>query len=121
VVSLLVALGIGFINGYLVCGPGSGFLITLSPFFALRGITWASPRRSPARSPLETSTNWTGRSAKAVFAANINLGFITSTSPCCGGILFVAIGTWVLLRIPGRNWIFASGGNPRARARVGVP
>ncbi len=45
-ISLLIALGIGFINGYLVVKTGiPSFLITLATFFMLRG---HQPRRDEA-------------------------------------------------------------------------
>ena len=43
--SLVVALAIGFINGYLVMKTGiASFLITLGTFFILQGANLGSPR-----------------------------------------------------------------------------
>ncbi len=87
-VSLIVALGIGFINGYLVVKTKiPSFLITLSTFFMLRGINLgvtkaatgtvatdnvcrASTGSSPPR-PCSPPTSPSGSSP--------------SRSPCCGG------------------------------------
>jgi simple sugar transport system permease protein len=123
VVSLLVALGIGFINGYLVVKTGiPSFLVTLSTFFILQGVNLGVTKlvtgavASPDASQLDGFS-----SAHAVFAANINLGFMTLNITVLWWLLFVAIATWVLLRTRVGNWIFASGGNQASARAVGVP
>jgi simple sugar transport system permease protein len=60
-------------------------------------------------------------SARAVFASDIDLGFITIKITVLWWIVFVAIATWVLLRTRTGNWIFASGGNAASARAVGVP
>jgi len=114
VVSLLVALGIGFINGYLVVRTGiPSFLITLSTFFALRGINLGVTKAVTGTVASSNVDQLDGfASAKAVFAANINLGFITINVTVLWWILFVAIGTWVLLRTRS-----GTGSSPRAATR----
>ena len=123
VVSLLVALGSGFINGYLVVRTGiPSFLITLSTFFALRGINLGVTKAVTGTVASSNVDQLDGfASAKAVFASEINLGFITINITVLWWVLFVAIGTWVLLRTRVGNWIFASGGNPASARAVGVP
>jgi simple sugar transport system permease protein len=123
VVSLLVALGIGFVNGYLVVRTGiPSFLITLSTFFALRGINLGVTKAVTGTVASSNVDQLDGfASAKAVFAANINLGFISINITVLWWILFVAIGSWVLLRTRVGNWIFAAGGNPASARAVGVP
>ena len=69
-----------------------------------------------------TSPASTGSSrAKAVFASDIPLGFITVKITVLWWLLFVAIGTWILLRTKVGNWIFAAGGNADSARAVGVP
>src|SRR3954454_8681592 len=79
VVSLVVALGIGFINGWLVVRTGiPSFLVTLSTFFILQGLNLGVTKlvtgavASPDISQLDGFS-----SARAVFASSINLGFMS--------------------------------------------
>ena len=123
VVSLVVALAIGFLNGYLVVRTGiPSFLVTLSTFFVLQGINLGVTKlitgavASPNVNQLDGFS-----SARAVFASDVNLGIITLKITVLWWLLFVAIGTWVLLRTRVGNWIFASGGNQASARAVGVP
>jgi simple sugar transport system permease protein len=59
--------------------------------------------------------------AKAMFASDVPLGFITVKITVLWWLLFVAIGTWILLRTKVGNWIFAAGGNADSARAVGVP
>jgi simple sugar transport system permease protein len=122
-VSLLVALAIGFLNGYLVVRTGiPSFLITLSTFFMLRGINLGVTKAVTGTVATQNVSELDGfAAAKAVFASDINLGFITIKITVLWWILFVAIATWLLLRTRIGNWIFASGGNAASARAVGVP
>jgi simple sugar transport system permease protein len=121
--SLLVALAIGFINGYLVVRTKiPSFLITLSTFFALRGINLGVTKATTGTVASSNVADLDGfRSAKAFFAADIPLGFITVKITVLWWLLFVAIGSWILLRTKVGNWIFAAGGNADSARAVGVP
>src|SRR3954470_9690194 len=123
VISLAVALAIGFVNGYLVVRTGiPSFLVTLSTFFILQGLNLGVTKlvtgavASPDISQLDGFS-----SARAVFASSINLGFMSLNITVLWWILFVAVGTWLLLRTRVGNWIFASGGNEASARAVGVP
>ncbi len=123
IVSLVVALAIGFLNGYLVVRTGiPSFLVTLSTFFVLQGINLGVTKlitgavASPNVSRLDGFS-----SARAVFASDVDLGIITLKITVLWWVLFVAVGTWVLLRTRVGNWIFASGGNEASARAVGVP
>jgi simple sugar transport system permease protein len=123
VISLALALAIGFVNGYLVVRTGiPSFLVTLSTFFILQGLNLGVTKlvtgavASPDISQLDGFS-----SAKAVFASTINLGFMTLNVTVLWWILFVAVATWLLLRTRVGNWIFASGGNEASARAVGVP
>jgi simple sugar transport system permease protein len=121
--SLVFALLVGFVNGWLVVRTGiPSFLVTLSTFFVLQGLNLGVTKlvtgavASPNISQLDGFS-----SAKAVFAANLDLGFMTLNITVLWWLVFVAIGTWVLLRTRVGNWIFASGGNAASARAVGVP
>jgi len=121
--SLVIALAIGFINGYLVVRTKiPSFLITLSTFFMLRGINLGVTK---AATGTVASANVSGLdgflAAKALFAADVPLGFITVKVTVLWWLVFVAIGTWILLRTKIGNWIFAAGGNADSARAVGVP
>ena len=122
-VSLIVALGIGFINGYLVVKTKiPSFLITLSTFFMLRGINLGVTKAATGTVATDNVSGLDGfLAAKALFASDIPLGFITVKVTVLWWLLFVAIGTWILLRTKVGNWIFAAGGNADSARAVGVP
>jgi simple sugar transport system permease protein len=123
VISLVIALAIGFVNGYLVVRTGiPSFLITLSTFFVLQGVNLGVTKLitgTVATTNIDRLDGFT--SARAFFAGDIDLGFITLKITVLWWILFVAVATWVLLRTRTGNWIFASGGNAASARAVGVP
>ncbi|MCU1605460.1 MAG: inner-rane translocator [Modestobacter sp.] len=123
VVSLVVALAIGFLNGYLVVRTGiPSFLVTLSTFFVLQGINLGVTKLVTGAVATPNVSSLDGfSSARKVFASDIDLGFLTLKITVLWWLLFVAIGTWVLLRTRVGNWIFASGGNDASARAVGVP
>jgi simple sugar transport system permease protein len=123
VLSLAFAMLVGFVNGWLVVRTGiPSFLVTLSTFFVLQGLNLGVTKlvtgavASPNISQLDGFS-----SAKAIFAANIDLGFMTLNITVLWWLVFVAVGTWVLLRTRVGNWIFAAGGNQASARAVGVP
>jgi simple sugar transport system permease protein len=121
--SLIVALVIGFINGYLVMRTGiPSFLITLAMFFVLRGANLGVTKAVTGTVATNNASELDGfASAKAFFASDINLGFMTVKITVVWWLVFVAIGTWILLRTRVGNWIFAVGGNQDSARAVGVP
>jgi simple sugar transport system permease protein len=121
--SLVVALIVGFINGYLVVRTGiPSFLITLAMFFVLRGANLGVTKAVTGTVATNNASELDGfASAKAFFASDINLGFITVKITVLWWLVFVAIGTWILLRTRVGNWIFAVGGNQDSARAVGVP
>jgi simple sugar transport system permease protein len=123
VFSLLVALAIGFFNGYLVVRTGiPSFLITLSTFFMLRGANLGVTKAVTGTVASDNASELDGfASAKAIFASNIDLGVMTINITVLWWLFFVALGSWVLLRTRIGNWIFAVGGNAASARAVGVP
>ena len=121
--SLLVALAIGFINGYLVMRTGiPSFLITLSTFFILQGLNLGVTKLVTGTVATPNASGLDGfDSAKAVFASDVPLGFMTVKVTVLWWLLFVAVATWLLLRTRTGNWITAAGGNEASARAVGVP
>jgi simple sugar transport system permease protein len=123
ILSLLIALGIGFVNGYLVVRTGiPSFLITLSTFFMLRGVNLGTTKAITGTVATDNVSELDGfASARAIFASDIPLGFMTVKVTVLWWLVFVALGTWILLRTRIGNWIFAAGGNAASARAVGVP
>jgi simple sugar transport system permease protein len=122
-VSLVLALGIGFANGYLVVRTGiPSFLITLSSFFVLQGMNLGVTKLITGTVATTDASGLDGfGSAHALFAGDVNLGFMHLQATVLWWLFFVAVGTWLLLRTQAGNWIFASGGNAASALAVGVP
>jgi simple sugar transport system permease protein len=123
IISLVIALAVGFLNGYLVMRTGiPSFLITLSTFFVLQGINLGVTKLVTGTVATTNIDRLDGfDSAKALFASDINLGFITLKITVLWWVVFVAIATWLLLRTRTGNWIYAVGGNQDSARAVGVP
>ncbi|MDP9406508.1 MAG: ABC transporter permease [Actinomycetota bacterium] len=122
-VSLVLLLLIGFVNGYLVVKTGiPSFLVTLSTFFMLQGVNLGVTRIVTGTVATPNVSAIDGfESARAVFASQFSVGGLTIRATVLWWIAFVLIGTWVLLRTRVGNWIFAVGGNAASARAVGVP
>jgi simple sugar transport system permease protein len=122
-VSLVVALVVGFINGYLVVKTGiPSFLVTLGTFFMLRGLNLAITKQVTGNVGTNDVSTIDGfNSAQKVFASSFDVGGVSIRITLLWWILFVIIGTWVLLRTNIGNWIFAVGGSAPSSRAVGVP
>src|SRR5438046_10046674 len=112
VVSLVVVLAIGFINGYLVVKTGiPSFLVTLGTFFMLRGLNLAITKLITGNVGTNDVSNIQGfASAQKVFASSFTIGGVAIRITLLWWILFVVIGTWVLLRPPVGKWFFRGRG-----------
>ena len=122
-VALVVALAIGFINGYLVVKTGiPSFLVTLGTFFMLRGLNLAVTKIVTGNVGTNDVSNIQGfSSAQKVFASQFTVGGVSIRITLLWWILFIAVATWVLLRTHLGNWIFAVGGSAPSSRAVGVP
>ncbi len=122
-VSLIVMLGVGFVNGYLVVKTRiPSFLITLSTFFMLTGINLGVTKLVTGTVATQNVADMDGfASARAVFASEFLVGGVTIRVTVLWWIFFVALATWILLRTRLGNWIFAVGGNAASARAVGVP
>jgi simple sugar transport system permease protein len=123
VVALVVALAIGFINGYLVVKTGiPSFLVTLGTFFMLRGLNLAVTKLVTGNVGTNDVSNIQGfGSAEKVFASQFTIAGVSIRITLLWWVLFVAVATWVLLRTHIGNWIFAVGGSAPSSRAVGVP
>jgi simple sugar transport system permease protein len=122
-VSLVVALGIGALNGYLLVKTGlPSFLVTLATFFMLTGLNLAVTKIVSGGVATQDISNIDGfDAAAAFFASDFSVGGVRIRITLIFWILFVAIATWVLLRTRIGNWIFAVGGSAASARAVGVP
>lgn len=142
--TLAVAAGIGAINGTIVLKTGlPSFIVTLAFLFILRGASLVglklasngSTQLRGVRDALEgdwLAPLFSGDALGPLFFWLADMGLIETFSngtPKVTGIpveivWFVAltlVATYVLLRTPYGNWIFASGGDRNAASNSGVP
>jgi simple sugar transport system permease protein len=122
-VALLVALTIGFLNGWLVTRTGlPSFIVTLGTFLMLQGLNLGLIK-------LFTNTVTVGgvddvpgyAAAEWVFASRLSIAGTEFRVAILWWLLVTALATWVLLRTPFGNWVFATGGDEVAARNVGVP
>lgn len=142
--TLLVAALIGAANGMIVLRTGlPSFIVTLAGLFMLRGLslvglkalTGGSTQLRGVREAVAgdfLAPVFSGEAFGPVFAVMANAGWIAKLpdgSPSVKGIpveilwfvVLALLATWVLLRTPAGNWIFASGGDANAAQNSGVP
>lgn len=121
--SLLTALAIGALNGFLVVRTKiDSFLITLAAFLMLQGLNLAITKLVTGQVATPTISDMEGfGSARIIFAGTIHIGSLSIRATVIWWILFVAIASWVLYKTHWGNWIFAVGGDDDAARAVGVP
>ena len=121
--SLVRALGIGALNGYLLARTGlHSFLVTLSTFLMLQGANIALTRLitgNVATADISTSPGYA--SAHAVFASTLTIGHTQLSIAILYWLVLIVVGTWILLRTRFGNWVFAVGGQSASARAVGVP
>jgi simple sugar transport system permease protein len=122
-VALVLALAIGFLNGWLVTRTGlPSFIITLGTFLMLQGLnlgltkffTGTVTAGGIAGVPGYAAAEW-------VFASRLSIGGTEFRVAILWWVLFTALATWVLLRTRFGNWVFATGGDDVSARNVGVP
>ena len=123
ILSLVVALAIGFLNGYLVMKTGiASFLITLGTFFILQGANLGLTKVITGSVSTPNINQMNGYTAlEKVFASTFTIGSVRVSIIVVWWFVFVAIASWVLLRTKIGNWIYAVGGNQASARAVGVP
>jgi simple sugar transport system permease protein len=121
--ALVFALGIGFLNGYLVMRTGiPSFLITLGTFFVLQGANLGITKLVTGSVSSQDISQMDGyNSLGSVFAGSFKIGGVTIWGTVLWWLGFVAISAYVLTRTKIGNWIYAVGGNAASARAVGVP
>jgi simple sugar transport system permease protein len=123
ILSLVLCLSIGFLNGYLVMRTGiPSFLITLGTFFILQGANLGVTKlvtgsvSSPNIDQMAgyDSLNW-------IFAHEWQIGSVTLSITVIWWFLFTGLAAYILQRTRIGNWIYAVGGNADSARAVGVP
>ncbi len=142
--TLIFAAIVGAINGQIVIRTGlPSFIVTLAFLFIYRGLSlvglkWATNGSTQLRGVREaTETDvltpfFSGDAFPSLFAALAEMGLLETFSngrPKVPGIpveilwfiVIALLATYVLLRTPVGNWIFAAGGDANAASNSGVP
>jgi simple sugar transport system permease protein len=121
--ALVLALSVGFLNGYLVMKTKiPSFLITLSSFFMLAGINLAVTKLVSGQVATQSVSDMQGfDSARAIFASSFTVFGVAIRITVVWWLIFTAIATWVLFKTKIGNWIFAVGGDADSARAVGVP
>ena len=135
---------VGSINGQIVVRSGlPSFIVTLAFLFIFRGLSlvglkWATGGSTQLRGVREATDSdfltpiFSGDAFPGLFAWLADKGMIETFSngvPKVSGIpveilwfvLVTVVATYVLLRTPVGNWIFAAGGDANAASNSGVP
>jgi simple sugar transport system permease protein len=122
-VALVLALAVGFLNGWLVTRTGlPSFIITLGTFLMLQGLNLGLTKFFTGTVTAGGIAATAGyESAKAVFASTVTFVGSPFRIAIVWWLLFTVLATWVLLKTRFGNWIFATGGDEVAARNVGVP
>ncbi|GLU47494.1 ABC transporter permease [Nocardiopsis ansamitocini] len=123
VISLMVALAVGFGNGMMVMRTGlPSFIVTLGAFFILQGLNLAVTKAVTNQVAVQGFSAVPGFwDARWLFGSSMSIGSATIQVSVLWWLLFTATATWVLLRTRVGNWIFAVGGDARSARQTGVP
>ncbi|MFE2429130.1 ABC transporter permease [Streptomyces sp. NPDC059373] len=123
IAALIVSLGIGAFNGWLMERTGlPSFLITLGTFLMLQGINLAVTKLVTGNVATNDISDMEGfNQARKVFSSSFTVGGVELKITVVWWLIFAALATWVLLRTKYGNWIFAVGGNRDSARAVGVP
>ncbi|WP_299818819.1 ABC transporter permease [uncultured Jannaschia sp.] len=142
--TFLFAAAVGAVNGTIVIRSGlPSFIVTLAFLFILRGlslvglkaVTGGSTQLRGVRDATEgdpLAPFFSGDAFGPVFAWAADRGVIETFgngTPKVPGlpveivwfVALAAVATWLLLRTPAGNWIFAAGGDTLAATNSGVP
>ncbi|MFC8372506.1 MULTISPECIES: ABC transporter permease [unclassified Streptomyces] len=123
VVALVVSLGIGAFNGWMLVKTGlPSFLVTLGTFLILQGVNLAVTKLVTGNVATDNISDMDGfDQAKALFASSFDVAGVQVKITVVWWLVFAALATWVLLRTKYGNWVFAVGGNKESARAVGVP
>lgn len=121
--SLALCLAVGFLNGVLVVRTRlPSFIVTLSTFLMLQGINLGLTKLITDTVQVQGLDKEPYFSVPhAIFASNITIAGQPFPIAIFWWLLFTALASWVLMRTPFGNWIFAVGGDLNASRNIGVP
>jgi simple sugar transport system permease protein len=121
--SLVLCLGIGFLNGYLVMRTGiPSFLITLGTFFILQGANLGVTKLVTGSVSSQNINAMDGyASLNFIFAHTFQIGPVGLSILVLWWLVFALLSAYVLQRTKIGNWIYAVGGNAASARAVGVP
>ncbi len=125
--ALVVAVGVGVLNGVLVMRTGlPSFIVTLGTFFVLQGVNLAVTKiliNQVSVTGLQNAPGYVQGQQLFGSFVKIDIGGSTLTiyAVTFWWIVVTAVATWVLLRTKAGNWIFAVGGAQTSARQVGVP
>ncbi|MBI1880728.1 MAG: ABC transporter permease [Chloroflexi bacterium] len=122
-VALVLALAIGYFNGYMVVKTKlPSFIISLGSLFIVRGATIGFTRMITGRTQVGSLDDVAGYELlRTIFASDIRIAGANFSVSILWWFAIVALGTWILLRTRIGNWIFGTGGAAEAARNVGVP
>jgi simple sugar transport system permease protein len=122
-ISLVAALAVGALNGFLVMRTGlPSFIVTLGTFFVLAGIDLAVTKLITGQVAIQGMTQVPFYdSVQPLFGSSIQIGGGTFYVSVLWWFAATILATWVLLRTRAGNWIFAVGGQLNSSRQVGVP
>jgi simple sugar transport system permease protein len=123
VLSLVFALGVGAVNGWLVIRTGlPSFIVTLGTFLALQGLNLGVTRLVTGTVQVSGMRSTDGYEATGqVFASTIDIGGTAFPVSIVWWVVIAAVAAWILVRTRFGNWIFAVGGASQSARAVGVP
>jgi simple sugar transport system permease protein len=121
--SLVLCLGIGFLNGYLTMRTGiPSFLITLGTFFILQGANLGVTKLVTGSVSSQNINAMDGyASLNFIFAHTFQIGPVGLSVLVLWWLVFALLSAYVLQRTKIGNWIYAVGGNAASARAVGVP
>jgi simple sugar transport system permease protein len=121
--SLVFALAVGALNGWLVTRTGlPSFIVTLGTFLALQGLNLGVTRLVTGTVQVSGMREADGyASAGFLFASTVRVGGTAFSVSILWWVLVTAVAAVVLLRTRFGNWVFAVGGSAVGARAVGVP
>ena len=122
-VSLVVCLGIGFLNGYLVIRTKlPSFIITLASFLMLQGLNLGLTKHVTGTVTASGISDAVGyRGPHALFAHEFLVNGHSFYIAILWWVAFTVVASFILTRTRFGNWVFAVGGDEGASRNVGVP
>ncbi len=123
IISLVVALAIGFFNGYMVVTTRlPSLIITLAMFLFLRGVNLGGTKLLVGTTQVSGVSESPGYDfLHTIFGSTISLAGAEFSISIVWWIVITAVAAYVLQRTRVGNWIFAVGGDANAARAVGVP